>query len=196
MPSDRNLEVGEMNSQSEKRLVEARPNSFVTMPSNDRASMTSTELPSLTLERRIDGQLWATHLDKQQPVWVSRCFPWSEPGRFISLRDADDEEFALVRDFGELDRRSREALEVGLAEAGFVLEIAAVESCEEEVEIRTWVVVTRQGRRSFQTRRDEWPRDVPGGGLLISDVSGDLFYVPDIQALDAKSLALLWAFVD
>ena len=102
----------------------------------------------------------------------------------------------MVRDFGELDHGSREALEISLVEAGFVLEIVAVESCEEEVEIRTWVVVTRQGRRSFQTRRDEWPRDVPGGGLLISDVSGDLFYVPDIQALGAKSRALLWAFVD
>ena len=185
-----------MNSQSEKQLVEVRRNPIVTMPSNGRTSRASTEPPSLTLERRIDGQLWATRLDKQQPVWVSRCFPWSEPGRFISLRDTDDEEFALVRDFGELDHGSREALDISLVEAGFVLEIVAVESCEEEVEIRTWVVVTRQGRRSFQTRRDEWPRDVPGGGLLISDVSGDLFYVPDIQALGARSRALLWAFVD
>lgn len=185
-----------MNSQSEKPLVEVRPNLVTTMPSDGRTSMKTTQSPGLTLERRIDGQLWATRLDEQRPVWVSRCFPLSEPSRFISLRDDDDEEFALVRDPATLDRESRAALEASLVEAGFVLEVIGVESCEEEVEIRRWVVVTRQGRRSFQTRRDEWPRDVPGGGLLISDVSGDLFSVPNIQALDAKSRALLWAFVD
>lgn len=185
-----------MNSQCEKRLVEAQSSPVVTMPSHSRTSTNSTESPSLTLERRVDGQLWATRLDKQQPVWVSRCFPWSAPGRFISLRDTDDEEFALIRDPRELDRGSSDALETCLAEAGFVLEIVGVESCEEEVEIRRWVVITRQGRRSFQTRRDEWPREMPGGGLLISDVSGDLFYVPDTRALGAKSRALLWAFVD
>ena len=156
----------------------------------------SREPDTLSLERRVDEQLWASVRGQERPVWVARCFPWSEPGRFISLRDSDDEEFALVRDPGELDATSREALEVGLAEAGFVLEIVGIDACEEEVEIRTWVVRTRQGKRSFQTRRDDWPRDVPGGGLLIRDVAGDLFYVRDTKALDRKSRELLWAFVD
>ena len=182
-----------MNAHHEKQLVEVRPSSVAATPVHGGGRPHST---NLILERRVDGQLWATRLDKEKPVWVTRCFPWSEPGRFISLRDTEDEEFALVRDPDQLDPASRAALETCLAEAGFVLEIIAVESCEEEVEIRTWVVLTRQGRRSFQTRRDEWPRDLPGGGLLISDVSGDLFYVPDTQALDAKSRDLLWAFVD
>ena len=150
----------------------------------------------LTLEKRPDGQLWAARDREERPVWVRRCFPWSEPGRFVSLRDRDDEEFALVREPAELDAASREALEIGLAEAGFVLRVEGVERCEEEVEIRSWVVRTRQGRRSFQTRRDEWPRNVPGGGLLIRDVAGDLFYVPDTEQLDGRSRELLWAFVD
>ena len=187
-----------MNSQSAKRLVEVRADLSIPSAMSARSNQ-STQLANSTalkLERRVDSQLWASRLDEQKTVWVSRCFPWSEPGRYISLRDADDEEFALVRDPSELEPESRAALEISLAAAGFVLEIVAVESCEEEVEIRTWVVRTRQGRRSFQTRRDEWPRDVPGGGLLISDVSGDLFYVPDTQTLDAKSRDLLWAFVD
>jgi hypothetical protein len=150
----------------------------------------------LCLERGVDGQLWAQLGEKRCAVWVSRCFPWSEPGRFISLRDEEEDEFALVRNPQQLDEGSRVALESSLVEAGFVLEIIGVEACEEEVEIRTWVVRTKQGRRSFQTRRDEWPRDVPGGGLLINDVSGDLFYVRDPAGLDPASRALLWAFVD
>ena len=83
-----------------------------------------------------------------------------------------------------------------LAEAGFVFEIEGIEAVEEEIEIRTWKVMTRAGRRSFQTKRDEWPRDVPGGGLLIRDVTGDLFLVPDPSELDKGSQRRLWAFTD
>ncbi len=150
----------------------------------------------LRLERRVDGQLWATRGERDEPVWIVRCFPWTEPSRFISLRDGEEEEFALVRDPAELEPASRHALELALAEAGFVLEIEAVTECEEEVEIRTWRVRTRQGPRAFQTRRDDWPRDLPGGGLLIRDVAGDLYSVPDPDALDARSRELLWAFLD
>jgi len=129
-------------------------------------------------------------------VWVRRCFPWSEPGRYLSLRDGDEEEFALIRDPAELDAASREALETALALAGFVFEITRVLEIEEEVEIRRWRVETRQGARSFQTRLDDWPRTLPHGGLLIRDVTGDLYHLGRPAALDRHSRALLWAFVD
>ena len=149
----------------------------------------------LTLERRSDGQLWAVRGDVERPVWVRRCFPWSEPGRFVSLRDDDDNELALVGDPAELDLASRRVLEEAMA-AGFVFEITRVTAIEEEVEIRHWRVETRQGTRSFQTRPDAWPRLLPQGGLLVRDVAGDLYHVVDPGALDQHSRALLWAFVD
>jgi hypothetical protein len=52
------------------------------------------------------------------------------------------------------------------------------------------------GNRSFQTHLDDWPRVLPGGGLLIRDVAGDLYRLADPKRLDKKSRALLWAFVD
>jgi hypothetical protein len=48
----------------------------------------------------------------------------------------------------------------------------------------------------FQTRLDDWPRELPGGDILIRDVAGDLYHVPDPEALDQRSQELLWAFVD
>jgi hypothetical protein len=150
----------------------------------------------LRLERRVDGQLWASVDGESSPVKVRRCFPWSKPDELISLRTEDDDEFALVGRPGELDERSRDALETALGEAGFVLEILQIMSCEEEIEIRTWRVRTRQGARSFQTRRDDWPRELPGGGLLIRDVAGDVYRVAQPGEMDAKSRELIWAFVD
>ena len=151
---------------------------------------------ALTLERRADGRLWAVRGDAERAVWVRRCFPWSEPTRFVSLRDDAEAEFALVRDPAELDPASRRALEEAMAAAGFVFEVTRVTAIEEEVEIRHWRVDTRQGTRSFQTRLDAWPRVLPHGGLLIRDVAGDLYHVRDPAGLDKQSRALLWAFVD
>lgn len=153
-------------------------------------------LIALTLERRADGQLWAGRDGVERAVSVRRCFPWSEPGRFVSLRDHEDEEFALVADAAALGHESRQALEEALVEAGFVLEVTRVLEIEEEVEIRRWHVHTRQGPRRFVTRLDDWPRALPGGGLLLRDVAGDLYHLADPARLDRESRELLWAFVD
>src|SRR5439155_63271 len=104
------------------------------------------------------GRLWAVRGGAERAVWVRRCFPWSEPARFVSLRDDEEREFALVRDPAELDPASRRVLEEAMVAAGFVFEITQVTAIEEEVEIRHWRVEARQGTRSFQTRLDALPR--------------------------------------
>ncbi len=152
----------------------------------------------LRLWRGHDGRLWgrATASDDARSVRVCRLFPWSQPSEYVSLRDAEDEELALVHRPEDLDATSREALEVSLAEAGFVMQIESIDAVEEEIEIRTFSVQTSQGPRSFQTERDEWPQPLAGGGLLIRDVAGDLYAVPDPDTLDARSRKLLWVFID
>jgi hypothetical protein len=150
----------------------------------------------LRLEQRQDGQLWARVGERECPVWVRRCFPWAAPGEWVSLRDRDEDEVALVRELGELDDESRAALERALGEAGFVVEVTGVEHVEDEIEIRTFRVRTEHGVRSFQTLRDEWPQEMPGGGLLIKDVAGDLYRVPAPEALDRRSRKKLVAFID
>lgn len=150
----------------------------------------------LALRTSADGRLLARLGDKWVSVRLRQCFPWSEPGRHVSLRDDEDEEVALVEDPATLAPESRRALERAVAEAGFVLDVTRVVDVEEEVEIRQWTVDTRHGRRSFQTHLDDWPRVLPMGGLLIRDVAGDLYRLPAPETLDARSRELLWAFVD
>lgn len=149
-----------------------------------------------TVARGADGRLRVHVGETMHIVRLRRCFPWSEPGRFISLRDDDEREIVLIADPAELDDASRRVLEGALAEAGFVFEIMAVIDVEEEVELRRWSVACAQGRRTFQTRLDEWPRQLPDGGLLLRDLAGDLYRLPDQSTLDARSRTLLWAFVD
>lgn len=150
----------------------------------------------LSVERRADGRLWAVKDGEAIPVTPARCFPWSAPLRCLSLRDEDQQEVALVWDPAELDPESRSVLEEALVQVAFVLEVVAVERVEEDFEIRRWTVLTRQGRRCFQTVLDAWPREAPNGGLLLEDVAGDLYLLPAPEELDAVSRKRVWAFID
>lgn len=151
---------------------------------------------AITLERGADGRLRVRVGGTEHTVRVRRCFPWSEPGRFISLRDGEEREILLIADPADLDAGSRRVLEQALADAAFVFDVERVLDIEEEVELRRWSVVCAQGMRTFQTRLDEWPRRLPDGGLLLRDLAGDLYRLPDLTTLDARSRKLLWAFVD
>ena len=151
---------------------------------------------SLVLRSVGEGHLVAIVNGAPVTVRLKQCFPWSEPHRHLSLRDAEDNEIALVHDPAALASESRAALERALAEAGFVLQVTRVHSIDEEVEIRHWVVDTAQGARAFQTHLDEWPQALPNGGLLLRDVAGDLYRLPAPDALDRRSRELLWAYVD
>ena len=156
----------------------------------------STHPTHPTLTTGADGRLRAEVGGRAVSVVVRRCFPWSEPAKFISLRDDENTEIVLVEDPASLDEQSRLVLEQALAAAGFVLEVTRVVAVEEEIEIRHWKVETRQGERTFQTRLDDWPRVLPGGGVLIRDVAGDLYHVPAPDTMDRKSRELMYSFVD
>jgi hypothetical protein len=146
------------------------------------------------------------HLDASACLWLSRgellvrvrpvrCFPWSSPGELVSLRDENDREELLVERPGELDPTSARALETALLAAGFVLDIQSVESIEEDYEMRIWHTETRHGKRTFQTKLDEWPWASPDGGHLVRDLAGDLFRLPPLDTLDEKTRRQLWAYV-
>ncbi len=151
----------------------------------------------LKLERLDDGRLMAQRDGAQAvPVSPQLCFPWSDPGRYISLRDGGDREVALIEDLDGLDPGSQQAVRAGLKESAFVFEIERVLSLETEFELRHWKVLTRQGPLSFQTKLDQWPWQTPRGGLLLRDVAGNLLHIPDSAALDRASRRLIWAFVD
>lgn len=140
-------------------------------------------------------RLWLEQAGKKVSVRPVRCFPWSAPAELVSLRDEQDEEHYFVTSPEELDAGSRAALGTALACAGFVLEVDAVLSVEEEYEVRLWKVHTRQGPRTFQTRLDEWPWRAPDGSYLLRDLCSDLYRLPAAEQLDAQSQRWLWAYV-
>ena len=150
----------------------------------------------LIIEKRPDGRLWTTVDGKDIAIQVKPCFPWSYPKKYISLRDDNDNEIALIEDLSFLESHSRKLVEQAVTVTTFVMEIESVISHKEEFEVRSWEVQTKQGRRKFQTKRDSWPQALPNGGLLIRDIAGDLFHIPEPNNMDNRSRKLISPFID
>ena len=63
------------------------------------------------VERNRSGQLVVHLAGQDKPIVdasVARCFPWSVPESYISIRSADGKEIALLKSTDELDQASRD----------------------------------------------------------------------------------------
>ncbi|MFP4540437.1 MAG: DUF1854 domain-containing protein [Opitutales bacterium] len=150
----------------------------------------------LNLRLADDGRLLLSREGKTTSVKLRACFPWSNPQEFLSLRDDENHEHALVRRPEDLDPASRAALQGAMAVAGFAFEVKRIREIEKDFELRVWKVETAQGPRQFATALEDWPRELPDGRILIEDLSGDIYVVTDRKALDGESRRLLWAYTE
>lgn len=148
----------------------------------------------LQIEREPGGQLCVLQGDKPVRVFVRPCFPWSQPDRFLSLRSQNGREIALVEKMDALSESSRAALETALAETRFTFIITGINRIRKDFELRVWEVETSQGARTFETKLDGWPLTLADGSIVLRDLAGDLYHIPDPAKLDRKSARLLWAF--
>lgn len=152
--------------------------------------------------RRADGRLGANVLHKDGKkeeivLQVVRCFPWSTPDSYISLRDDQGNEVYLLTSLYELeDPKIRNLVETELFERTFIPRIQYINAIVDEIDLFRWNVKTDAGRRLFYTRRREIPREIGKGGVIIKDISGDRYLIPDVGKLDAKSRDWLWLYLD
>lgn len=135
---------------------------------------------------RVDGG------QARGPLTAHRAFPLSMADEFVSLRDREGGEVAVIRRLADLDADSRAAVESILEWTYFASEITAVHAVEVRFHIPHWDVETDRGRRTIEmasSRRDI--RVLPDGRALIRDADGNLYEIPSVTRLDADSRALV-----
>lgn len=147
----------------------------------------------LTIQK--DGNLLLDDGHQHRTAFAVRCFPWTAPNQFISLRDDSNQELAFIENVEQLSPASMQALNKALHTVSFVIRVVVVLSIDSEFEIRQWRVKTPQGEHVFQTKMDEWPRLMHDGGLLVNDVSGNVIKIDDPKTMDAKSRRCLWPYL-
>src|SRR5262249_9706033 len=131
--------------------------------------------------------------DRSYPaVKVYQAWPLSQPRRFISLQDAKGEEILMVADLEEFPPPSRGVVEEEVRRRYLTARGEASRNIRTEFGVTYWHVDTDKGPREFvvQSLSEScvWLSD---RHLLIVDVDGNRFEVPDRTTLDRPSAAQL-----
>ena len=142
------------------------------------------------------GQLVFANGKGEVPVRAKALFPWGNPYQFISLRNDKDEEVFLIDDVANLVASVRERIVKHVRDNIFIFEIKKIEAINEGIEFRTFEVEVESGKRTFHTRLDTWPKRMPNGGIVITDVAGDLYRFPKRKDLDKKQIKLLAPIIE
>ena len=120
-------------------------------------------------------------------VRVRRAFPWSEPGRYISVRDSEGKELVLIDDLSAIDPAQRKIIESALAATSFIPRIVAVREVDVRFGHQQWSVVTDRGPIDFRVQEREDIRFLNDGRFRIKDADGNVYELPPLDQLDAES---------
>ena len=149
------------------------------------------------IERNADGQLVAHLAERDEPVVdvrAARYFPWSIPDAYISIRDRDGREVAMLTTLDDLDPDSAEIVEAELRDMVFNPKILRVRKYTREFGVSSLEAETDRGDVIFQFRGRDDVRILSATRALFHDVDGNTYEVADLTQLDPASQKQLHPF--
>jgi hypothetical protein len=129
-----------------------------------------------------------------KPVWSA---PLSRPNRYLALLDAKGNEIVMVPDPAEmLTPESWAAVQAELRRRYLTSTVTAITGARVEYGATYWHAVTDRGERDFVTQSlQENAQWLSPEHLLLIDVDGNRFEIPNVEALDARSRAFITAIL-
>lgn len=166
---------------SENNTASAPPRAVIEKVSRDALG---------NLEVRVKGRA-----EPAKDARVSRCFPWSLPDTYISIRDNDGKEIVMLHSLAELDPESRAVVEHELRDKVFNPVILRViehkrdfgASSKRDFGVRALTVETDRGEITFHIKSREDVRLLSATRAIFRDPDGNIYEVPDLAALDEHS---------
>jgi len=128
-----------------------------------------------------------------KPVWAA---PLTRPNKYLALLDGKGNEIIVLADPTVLDSASFKAVERELYGRYLTATISKILHARQEFGSSYWTVETDRGTRDFVTQslqeNAQWLSD---SHLLLIDVDGNRFEIPDTGALDEESRKRLYGIV-
>lgn len=151
-------------------------------PKNSRFEGTAGGFLRLTLD---DGTTYTR-------VGLYRTFPFTLGDRYVSVRDVDEKEIGMIEDPSDFPKDVATLLREELDRRYFTPEIRSIENIKEEFGYAYWEVQTDAGPRRF-TVRDMQQNLIllTETRLLVIDVDGNRFEIPDYRELNLKGRKLI-----
>jgi hypothetical protein len=143
-----------------------------------------------TLMRDAFGRLSLLRADggRVEDIEPVRAFPISAPDGYVSIRDAAGRELLWIESLAEVPTETRVLLEEELARREFMPIIRRIYSVTFTASPLEWRVETDRGKTAFlMDDGDNDVRRLGPHGMLLLDVHGIRYLIPDTRRLDAAS---------
>ena len=152
------------------------------------------DLKSIRLFYHPDGKLRLIIKDEKCYLSVKAVYaaPLSHPSEHISLIDDKGEEICMIPSLDDLDVDSGEVIQKELNKRYLGAVIYKIYSIRSEFGVSYWDVQTDRGSREFVVEENPnqfiWLSETR---VLILDVDGNRFEIPDYTQLDADSTKMV-----
>lgn len=127
------------------------------------------------------------------PAWAA---PLSHPKKWLSLMNGKGEEILLLPDLNQLDPESRRAVETELERRYLTSIVTTILDAKVVFGATYWTLQTDKGQKEIVTQSlQENALWLGPHHLLLIDIDGNRFEIPNVQALDPSSRKTLEAIV-
>ncbi|MDF2567651.1 MAG: hypothetical protein K0R90_1107 [Oscillospiraceae bacterium] len=128
-------------------------------------------------------------------IALHRCFPFSCPENFISVRDEQGNEIGIIRSLDDLDKKTAELLISQMEMRYFLPQIQAISSIKDEYGYSYWEVSTDKGECRFTCNSNGSVIRLSETRVIITDISGNRYEIADIYKLLPKELKKLDMYI-
>ena len=158
-----------------------------TLDSNARAPAAAAA--PIRLSRNARGQLVLHRPGRPDcgPVRIARCFPWTAPDEYLSIRDRDGAEACLLATRTGLTPETARLIDEELDAQEFFPRILRVTEVDDRFDVMAWNVETDRGPIELQIEHPEDIRAHDDGRVTLKDHAGGVFIVDDLSRLDPRS---------
>lgn len=147
---------------------------------------------------RSSGALLSLELGGEvyENIAIHRAFPFSYGDDYLSVRDKEGKEIGMIRTLVDFDQQTVSLISDELERRYFVPVITRIDRIKEEFGYGYWDVQTTRGPRRFTVRGvQESVIPIAEQRILIIDVDGNRFEIPNTAELDPKSFKLIDALL-
>lgn len=130
-------------------------------------------------------------VNRYERVRPMRAFPLTAPDEFITFFSEKNEYLGALEHLQGVDERTEELLRDELEWRYLLPQIQQIHRLRVNAGIISWQVETDRGPRSFDVRDRDDIRFMPGHRIVIKDVDGNRFEIPDYWQLDDWSYSQL-----
>jgi hypothetical protein len=159
--------------------------------------ITSSPPPSFTLHRDCQDRLVLTMADGRAYTDVEpvRARPILNPDQWICLCDVTGEEIFCLPTLDGLAPAVRQLLEEELRRRQFSPIIRRIVSVSANTDPSQWDIETDRGEITFLLPSEDDIRQVPPHRVVLVDVHGIRYLIPDQRQLDAASRRILDRYI-